>query len=301
MAERQRISASEGVVVGIDGSPGAAGALRWALREAEVRQTTLTAVFAWDWLEQGHAIVPEGFDPSSGKRDAEAILDGVISATVESDRATAVVRQVVRGLPVPALLDAAEDAELLVVGARGLGGFRSLLLGSVSYQCAHHATCPIAIVRSDLDPSPPPIGRIVVGVDGSKSGHLALEWALQAGRIHQASVEAIHAWAFPYVAGEGMPSLAYDPAPLAAMAEDVLDAALQSADTTGLATPVIRTSTSGGAVAGILEAADDADLVVVGSRGRGGFAELLLGSVSQHVIHHARCPVVVVPPTAGAG
>jgi nucleotide-binding universal stress UspA family protein len=283
------------VIVGVDGSPQAAAALRWAVREADARKATLTAVFAWDWLEQGHAIVPDGFDPSSGQSDAEAILDGAIAAAIGAPRAKQVLRKAIRGLPVPALLDAAAEAELLVVGARGLGGFRSVLLGSVSHQCAHHATCPVAIVRSDLASLPATIDRIVVGVDGSKAGDPALDWSLQAGRIHRATVEAVHAWTLPYITGD-VPSLAFDPAPFDAAAHRVLDEAMQAVDATGLARPVVRTVTSGGAASVLLQAAQDADLIVVGSRGRGGFAELLLGSVSQHVVHHASCPVVIVPP-----
>lgn len=286
-----------GIVVGVDRSQGAAAALRWAVREARSRGVPVTAVLAWDWLEQGHAIVGKDFDPSYGEAEAKAVLDDIISTAIGTDHTSDVARTVVLGLPVPSLLEAAADADLLVVGARGLGGFKSLLLGSVSQQCTHHATCPVAIVRSGLDPLPPTTERIVVGIDGSEPSQRALEWSLEAARIHNASIEVVHAWAFPYMVGEIVPAMAYDPAPYAAAARLMIDQAVESADTSGLITPVVRTVSSGGAAEAILAAAKTADLVVVGSRGRGGFAGLLLGSSSQHVVNHATCPVVVVPPS----
>lgn len=106
-------------------------------------------------------------------------------------------RTVVNDLPVAALLDASDGADLLVVGARGLGPVRRLLLGSVSQQCLHHATCPVAIVRDGVDQNDVRVARIVVGVDGSENARHALQWALEAGRLHKASVNVVHAWTSP--------------------------------------------------------------------------------------------------------
>ena len=139
------------IVIGMDESEGAAAALRWALREAELRDWTPTAVLAWGLLDQYHTVVGERFDPSYGEVDAEMALAAAIQKAIGAEAATAVKRQVACDLPARALLDAAEDADLLVVGARGLGGFRSLLLGSVSEECLHHATCPMAIVHAHDD------------------------------------------------------------------------------------------------------------------------------------------------------
>jgi nucleotide-binding universal stress UspA family protein len=155
----------------------------------------------------------------------------------------------------------------------------------------------VAIVRGDLQQLSKSTARIVVGIDGSEPAQRALDWALEAGRLHQAAVETVNVWSLPYMAGEMFTALAYDPAPFAAAASRIIDVALEAADTSGLPAPVTRTVSSGGAATTILQVAETADLIVVGSRGLGGFRELLLGSVSQQLAHHATCPVVVVPPT----
>jgi nucleotide-binding universal stress UspA family protein len=257
----------------------------------------LSAVLAWSYLDQHQAGGSKPFDAAYGVDDARAALDTILTTTLGVGEAASIERDVVCDRPVRALLDASEEADLLVLGARGVGGFKALLLGSVSQQCLHHATCPVAIVRGDVAELPERTRRIVVGVDGSEPAQRALEWALDAGREHQAVVEAVSVWAFPYMTGEVFTALAYDPAPLAAAASHVLDEALTSVDTSGLPAPVVRTVSSGGTATAILEVAADADLIVVGSRGLGGFRELLLGSVSHQLAHHAECPLVVVPPT----
>lgn len=285
------------IVVGVDGSAESEAALLWAAREADAAGSTLTAVLAWDLLDQHRAGGPTPFDAAYDADDALRSLDTVLTTTLGPERAARVERMAVCDLPVRALLDASDDADLLVLGARGIGGFKALLLGSVSQQCLHHATCPVAIVRGDRHDVPERTARIVVGTDGSEPARRALDWALEAGRRHRAAVEAVTVWAPPYMTGEVFTGVAFDPAPLAAAAGRTLDDALEAADTSGLPAPVTRTVSTGGAAATILRLAETADLVVVGSRGLGGFRELLLGSVSHQLAHHATCPVVVVPPT----
>jgi nucleotide-binding universal stress UspA family protein len=281
------------IVVGVDESAGAGAALRWAVREAEVRGWSLTAVLAWGFLDQHHAIVGEPFDPSYGQADARGALDSIIAEAVGTVRTTIVEQNVVNDLAARALIDASDGADLLVVGARGLGRLRTVLLGSVSQQVLHHATCPVAVVRDGTLSSDERIARIVVGIDGSDTAGRALAWAVDEGRAYQASVEVVHAWAVPYAADVAM---AFDSAPLEDAARRTLDAAVDSVDTSGLPAPISRTLTVGNAAASILQAAGGADLVVVGSRGLGGFKGLVLGSVSYQIVHHATCPVVVVPP-----
>lgn len=142
--------------------------------------------------------------------------------------------------------------------------------------------------------------RIVVGIDASDTSRLALRWALEEGRLRQAAVEVVHTWHAPYagVYPYNMPVL--DPEIYEKAAKQVLDSAVDAEDTSGLPVPVERIVTAGGAANAILEAAKGANLVVVGSRGLGGFTGLLLGSVSHQVTHHAPCPVVVVPPATDA-
>ncbi len=138
--------------------------------------------------------------------------------------------------------------------------------------------------------------RIVVGVDDSEGSCRALAWAIAEAKVHGARVEAVHVWHFPYV-----PSGPFVPLPVPgsdmveADARLVLTKSIEAVDATGLPEPVEPILVCDGAVQGLLEAAKGADLLVVGSRGRGGFAGLLLGSVSQQVAQHASCPVVIVP------
>jgi nucleotide-binding universal stress UspA family protein len=286
------------IVVGVDESAGAAGALRWAVRESEVRDWSLTAVLAWGFLDQHHATLGVPFDPTYGEADAIAALDSIVATTVDTAAATTIEQIVVNDLPAAALLDVSEGADLLVVGARGLGPVRRLLLGSVSQACLHHASCAVAIVRDGTLDTAQRINRIVVGVDGSVTAGHALDWALEAGRLHQATVQVVHASAIPYGVGEPLAPVAYDTRSVEATARRTLDAAVAAADTHGLPAPVTRTLALGNAAAALLDAAETADLMVVGSRGLGGFTGLVLGSVSHHVAHHSLCPVVVLPSAA---
>lgn len=139
------------IVVGVDGSEGARGALQWALEEARFRDARLRAVFAWSYLDQP----PERFDPDYGDDDARQRLDRALEAVAGDIGDVDVERVVVCDLPARALLDAARDADLLVVGSRGLGGFKGLLLGSVTQQVVHHAPCAIVVVPGDDRPAPP--------------------------------------------------------------------------------------------------------------------------------------------------
>jgi len=141
-------------------------------------------------------------------------------------------------------------------------------------------------------------GRIVVGVDGSDVSATALRWALEEARLRGAAVDVVHAWHYPYVGGgdfTGMTMPAIDESQLVAAAHEVLDHAMSAAGPAPEGVAVERIVTCGGEAAVLLDAAEGADLLVVGSRGHGGFAGLLLGSVSQQCVHHSPCPVVVVP------
>lgn len=288
-----------GIVVGMDGSEAGAHAVAWAAREANLRGETLVAVLAWGFLDQYHATVGERFKPDYGADDARAALDTYLAGAVGPEVAERVERRVVCDLAAPALLEASAGASLLVVGARGLGGFRGPLLGSVSQRCLHHARCPVAVVRHDgVAPREDSSGRVVVGTDGSDTARRAVRWAIEEARLRDASLEVVHAWRLPYVSGYPYMVPEFDPAAFEATAGRTLDAAIDGEDTTGLTGPVKRTLVNGGAAAAVLQTAEGADVVVVGSHGLGGFKGLLMGSVSHQVAHHAPCAVVVVPPDA---
>ncbi len=141
--------------------------------------------------------------------------------------------------------------------------------------------------------------KIVVGVDGSDGSVDALRWALAEATLRGATVDVIHSWHYPYAAYTeitGMAAGVVTGEDLEQLGKEVLRLSvdLAGAESSGVeVTPVL---VQGAAAATLLEAAKGADMLVVGSRGHGGFTGLLLGSVSQHVIHHAPCPAVVVPP-----
>jgi nucleotide-binding universal stress UspA family protein len=143
-------------------------------------------------------------------------------------------------------------------------------------------------------PAPAKVQRIVVGIDGSEGSQRALLWAVDEARLRDAEIEVVHSWHIPYTGGY-YAAAAIDWRPVEKSAQAVLDHAVDGVETAGLRHPVTRTLSTDGPAPAILAAAKDADLVIVGSRGRGGFTGLLLGSVSHQVAHHATCPVVVVP------
>jgi nucleotide-binding universal stress UspA family protein len=182
---------------------------------------------------------------------------------------------------------------MLVVGARGLGGFRGLLLGSVSRQCLHHADVPTVVVRDKEDAG----AGIVVGVDGSQAAQAALQWAVDEARLRDAGLTVVHAYplapfgVYPYAA------MSIDAALLPKAAEKVLDGCIDRVDTSDVR--LTRVTAVGGAAAPLVEMSGKAELVVVGSRGAGLLARMTLGSVASQVAAHAACPVAVIPHRHG--
>lgn len=280
------------IVVGVDGSPGSAEALRWAAEEAELHGATLTAVMAWGLLDQ-HPLDGAPFDPHYNETSALAQLREHLARTLGPERSEAVEPRAICDLAAHGLVEAAADADLLVVGARGVGGIKGLLLGSVSQHFLHHATVPVAIIKANNRRGSDPTG-ITVAVDGSPTADLALAWAAAEARLRKTTLAVVHA--------RRLPTRDHDPAAATlqtARCDDVADetviAALARADTTGIAEvrPVIRRGSPSGV---ILDAASNAELIVVGTRGRGAIKRVLLGSVATQVTHRAAAPVVVIPP-----
>ncbi len=288
------------IFVGVDGSEGAAAALRWGVHEGELRGSSVTAVVAWDLLNQKSPTPNPPFDPQYEQTDALEALDKWVEAAVGSEAAKDVGRQSVCELPWRALVHVAEDADLLVVGARGLGGFLGLRLGSVSEHCLYHATSPVAVVHAEQRTAPPLRERIVVGVDGSPTSLEAFCWAVREAVVRRAQLCAVSAWSMPLMAYSGAVSVS-DTAMFEEAASEVLDGAVAAADLSDLPHPVERELVASGASSAIIEAASEATLVVVGSRGISHAKEILFGSVSHQVVHHAPCPVVVIPPDSHTG
>jgi nucleotide-binding universal stress UspA family protein len=278
------------IVVGVDESDGARDALRWAAREAAFRQVTVAAVLAWGFLDQPDDALA-GFDPGYTEHDADAALTRMIAAALPVEEAQSVERHAICDLPARALLDASKDAEMLVVGARGLGGFVGLLVGSVSQHCVHHAAAPTVIVRG-------PSGgtahdRVVVGIDGSEHAQRALVWAAEEARVRHAGLTVVHGYQLPLLGAYPYMTTSVDPTLMLDAAHELLKTSIDQIDTTGL--DVTPLASPGGAAFAILDAASDADLVVVGTRGLGAVQRILVGSVATQVVHHAPGPVAVIP------
>ena len=288
------------IVVGVDGSEHGRRALLWAHHEAGLRGDELTAVLAWGLFDQLHVGGGASFDPDYGPADAAAALDATIADSLGADAANEIRKEAVCDLPARALLDAAHDADLLVVGPRGRGELRELMLGSVTQACLHHARCPVAVVRTSDKQAAPKAGgadrRVVVGVDGSDDSAHALRWALVDARVRGAVAAVVHAWHPPY--SLSFASASVDFPAFEDAATRLLDRVVDAVEPEFRDVPIERVLVSGSPTDALLGAAQDAEVVVVGGRGVGGFRGLLLGSVSQQLAHHAPCPVVVVPSAA---
>jgi nucleotide-binding universal stress UspA family protein len=284
------------IVVGVDESDGAGEALRWSLREAAVRDAELTAVLVWGWLDQHHLDPGAPFDPEYDDTTASTALVAIVAKHLPDGVPDGLRLEVVSDLAGPGLVAAGATADLLVVGARGLGGFKGLLLGSVSHHCLHRAACPVAVVKPQEEPDGA-VERIVVGVDDSTTARRALDWAIDAARAHHARLQVVHAWHPALVSRTGA-HVAGGVEVVEQEARQVLEDALSGVDP-GDEVSVEPQLVPGSAGKALLEVARGADMIVVGSRRLSAAGGLFLGSTSLQVTHHADCPVVVVPPATG--
>jgi len=195
-----------------------------------------------------------------------------------------------------ALIAASRHADTVVVGARGVGAIAEALLGSTSLQLAAYASCPVVVVRERLTR---PIGprRVVVGVDGSDLSTDATGYAFEQASGRGLGLTVLHAWsANVYTSGVALTALSEPWRELAAEQERITSEAIAQWAATFPNVDVLIRVTQGRPADVLVDASAGAELVVVGSRGRGGFRGLLLGSVSRSVLHRAHCPVAVVRP-----
>lgn len=294
------------ILVGVDGSTAALHALDWAAAEATARGWALRLVCCYSLPSFTAASLDGGY----AALDDTAILEGAKAVLADASarvagRGLEVTASVVTGDAAGVLVDLSREASLAVVGTRGRGGFADRLLGTVSSALPAHAYCPTVVVplrghgRALPDdeslPAVRPVRRIVVGIDGSPQAEAALRIAVDEAVAWGAELTAVAG--VPIGAGTGI--LAWLPASvdheqiLADVAEGlhvVVDRVLD-----GRTDIVVKRHALDGTGAQLLtEFSQATDLVVVGSRGRGGFTGLLLGSTSQAVLHHAECAVMVV-------
>lgn len=319
------------VLVGVDGSAASLDAATWGAAYAQkhglgVHLVCTYAVpsFAAAGLDGGYTVL----DDSAVAASARGVLDEAEAAL--AGRGLRVTSDVASGDAAAVLVEMSRTAALVVVGSRGRGGFAERLLGTVSSALPAHAHCPTVVVPfvqpeeatpEQSGPSPAaahvgerntqpwsdrhstlPVRRIVVGVDGSAAAELALARAIDEAEAWGAELTAVAA--VPVNAGPGL--LAWLPAVVdhESVLRDVaegLDVVLDQALRDHPDVRVRRVVLDGTGAALLTEFSTAVDLVVVGSRGRGGFAGLLLGSTSQAVLHHSSCPVMVVTTKARGG
>jgi len=287
------------VIVGVDGTEGSIEALRWGAHEAARRQWPLSLVTCAELpLAVEAGAVGAGSVGGTGSleliiADHEAINQRAVALCRSLGLPIEVTGETIFGAPGYALVSTSTPEDVVVVGATSHPGRISDLLGSVATVVAHRARCPVVVVHGTRrrDAS---IGRIVVGVDGSEGSDRAIEAAAQEAVKCGAEVVLVHAWNYPYsgrrASGQREPR---DDMRLDAMR--TLELAAQWADEVAPSVRVTPIICEESAAKAIIDAGRDADLIVVGTRGRGGFASLLLGSVSRTVLQHATVPVVVVP------
>lgn len=289
------------VVVGVDGSASSLAAVGAAAEEARRRGAGLRVVHAFLWPAMHVPLGGSPLGPPEG--GLQAMVEKLVAEAVEHAKSVApdveVSHAVVTGEPLTVLEAQSLNAELVVVGSRGMGGFVGLLVGSTAVHLASHGRCPVLVVRETGASD----GPVVVGVDGSPAGAKAIDFAFAEASLRGADLVALHSWTTwnapaPMPQDEKAP-YASGPGELGAGEERLLSEALAGQQERYPGVKVRSEVVHGGTREALIEASRTAQLLVVGARGRGGFTGLLLGSVSQAMLHHTHCPVAVVRGSGG--
>ncbi|GAB3213281.1 universal stress protein [Marinactinospora thermotolerans] len=288
------------VVVGVDGSAGSQAATVWAAEAAHRRGAGLRVVHAASMplvtMPLGHSVrMPP--TPEVAER-ASALLGETVERARQVEPELRVGTELSALDPSHALIAASRHAQLVVVGTRGASGVRSRFTGAVGIRVSAHAECPVAVVPS-LPHTPLEVRErrhVIVGTDGSPGSDAALEFAFEEAILTESPLTVVHAWRMPAM---------FDPVMTGDVAVDLRDTVVSQAEQSVRTQveqirppdaddlPVRITIVEEQPAHALLSAAEEARLIVVGSRGRGGFRGLLLGSVSQALLHHAHVPVVV--------
>ncbi len=288
-----------GIVVAVDGSPASDAAVSWAARDAAMRKVPLTVVHAvvtptatWPPVAYPQALAVRLED--EGKR---AIMDAMKLAeqVMPADAKVAIGRELVFSAPVPALIGMSDEAEMIVMGTAGRGLLARGVLGSVSSTVVRQANCPVAVMHEDGLPDTLD-APVLVGIDGSEASELATAVAFEEASFRGVELVALHAWSDVAVTGE-LPDADWSSVEASAqrsLAESLAGWQERYPDVT-----VHREVVRDRPARQLAEKAASAQLLIVGSHGRGGLTGMLLGSVSNAVLHHVRIPVIVARPSSG--
>ncbi|MCQ4363666.1 MULTISPECIES: universal stress protein [Mycobacterium] len=285
---------SLGVLVGVDGSPASNAAVVWAARDAEIKNLPLTVVHVVNtdvatWPPMPYPETWGVWQQDEGRKVlAEAVK--IAEEAVLTDRKLTVKTDLVHSTPVSAMIEMSTDAAIVVLGSAGRGAVARLLLGSVSASLVRHARCPVAIIH-DEDPLMPHPQRapVLLGIDGSPASEAATAVAFDEASRRGVELIALHAWNDVEVVE--LPGLDWDK--VKAEAEITLAERLAGWQETYPDVKVCRVVVCDRPARQLVARSESAQLVVVGSHGRGALSGMLLGSVSNAVVHSARMPVIV--------
>ncbi len=291
------------ILVAVDGSQPSMHAVDWAAEEAALRQVPLQITHvALKWSYRAPA-TPHEADAAPDEASLR-LLDAAAQRATDRSPGIGVETRLLVGSAAATLLSEAENACLVVLGRRGATGFAGHLLGSISHQVAAHAKCPVAIIPEREDPGRNQAGRgahpeqeeIVLGVDGAKKAAESVAFAFEEAALRGAKLRAIHSWTHALTAGAGGLLPVHDADTMAAEGARLLARSVASWREKFRDVRVTEQVERGHAAKILADASAMAALLVVGAQGQGGFPGLTLGSVTHGVLHHARCPVVVVHP-----
>ena len=290
------VSTNEFIVVGVDGSDAAVDAANWAAAEAARRNCELRLIHAFTLPASAgypdYNAYPDDLRPVL-REQGQRMVDQLAADLQRAHPDLTINTEVVYERPVTALRHASEHAALTVVGSGNTGRVYGVLLGSVALAVVSTNPAPVAVIHHGQATTPK--GPVVVGVDGSHTSDAAVAFAFHAASIRGTNLVAVHVWDDIIVPGSHrLQNVLIDPARIeqeerALLAERIAGWAEKYPDVS-----VEQTLVEGRAITSLLDAASGAQLIVVGSHGRGGFTGMLLGSTSHSLVIHSACPVVVV-------
>ncbi|OBJ83426.1 universal stress protein UspA [Mycobacterium gordonae] len=283
-------TSNTGLVVGVDGSSASNAAVTWAARDAAMRNAPLTLVHMLSAYVPTFPQIPlPGGVAVWQEEDGRLVLEEAAKLARESaGGAIAVTTELKSSPPIPTLVQLSEDADMVVVGSHGRGAVGRVLLGSVSSGVLRGAACPVAIIPDEeqdvRDDSP-----VLVGIDGSPASELATAIAFDEASRRGVDLRAVHAWSDAEIldlGGLDWPTLQIE-------SEQVLAERLAGWQERYPDVAVQRVVVCDRPARELVNQSKSAQLVVLGSRGRGGIARMLLGSVSNAVVHSAHRPIIV--------
>lgn len=295
--------ATNEIVVAVDGSDAGSAAVAWAANAATKRNAPLKLVTAYTMPQFMYAdgMIPPQELYDQLEEEAMAKINDARELVRRFDENIEVSYYIAESTPIDLLLQLSEEADIVVMGSRGLGGLSGLVLGSVSSAVVSHASSPVVVVRKDNDVTVNnKYGPVVVGVDGSDISRKALEYAFREADARGATLRAVHSWADAQVQTSlvGLAAVQSQLDAMTAQERKILQDELAPMREKYPDVKVEEVVDRDRPIQVLKDNSDDAQLLVLGSHGRGGFRGMLLGSTSRALLQYAPCPMMVVRPTS---